>query len=865
MQGRQHPIYPRIPRVYAKEAGQSIPLIALMLVILIGLVALSVDVGNTYGKQREVIRATNAAATVAMQTYIEGGTDGEIYADMEAAFLENNILPVDYNEADSELAGQQRRVGAYYLDAEGNRIVACPIGTCSEVPAGVAYIEVETDGLVDTYFARVVGQDQLAVKTEAFASMCPPINGVYPIGVNVEALGNTAEDPPQFGPLYDGQNVRPNYNVYLPDLGAVYSVQKLFFDGNGEGDTSASFVRWRSEYNGEADLVEMFDGAGNLRLGFEEVPEWPEASTENPDQPYPVSPGYMTRGDWMYGYEGDTDQYTIEAGSPIGEKLEFLRNNRTQMILPIYRARVAEDPDPVITGALAHHIVRFGVFYLYDFGIEDGKRYIELAFHSIDPVIPCDAENVLLPPDSKFGLDGDVHITPYIEDQPEEYRPAAYTIMLDVSGSMMWNFDGVGLFSIDNRYYQCEAKRLDSDYTYIGDTKYRQCSSKAAWPTQDQRRVAVAREAIRSIAMQMNDDERMRIIAFSSNPAIKATSSEWFDNTGQLSDGSDLENHILTVGQCGSLFKSCGGTSGPDAMDKAKELITAGDFPFEEDEFGNVLNDKPLRPVVLYMTDGVANKMRGTGETSWNPACQHIGNKINTAFCQIGENSDGETLPISSMQEITQEMKDAMEARGEDNFILYVLAMGRLDLTGLDRVASGGVDTLFAAREAADVQLLLERIKNEVSAGVCTVELKEDVRRVTSSNRPSEWALDTLNISAEDRALYGDDIYGYVTITGNNIDPIRLPIHHNDDGVLVVEREQELGLVPGEYAMSAKLWYNASGESDGTQFYDRMYDHSTGQKVETIPFTVTPMLGSHFRLPDIHMDLRDEYVHGMCQ
>jgi hypothetical protein len=429
---------------------------------------------------------------------------------------------------------------------------------------------------------------------------------------------------------------------------------------------------------------------------------------------------------------------------------------------------------------------------------------------------------------------------------------------------MMWNFDGVGLFRPENRYFQCEAKRLDSPYPYIGDhPDYTQCSGAASWPDYTERRIYEAREAVRSIANQMNDDERMRVIAFSSE--VKDVSAEWFDNSGELSNGENVENHIIEIGQCGALYRSCGGTAGPIAMDRAKELITSGDFPFEEDEFGGALLDKPLRPVVIYMTDGVANKMRYTGDSSdGNPACSTLSNTINTAFCQIGEDSSGRTLPISSMQEITREMKDAMESRGEDDFILYVLAMGRLDLTGLDRVASGGVDTLFAARSADEVQALLSEIKNEVSAGVCTVEMKEDARRVTASNQPENRRA-LVNPRAEDEAIYGDDIYGYVTITGNNIDPIYLPIHHNDEGRLVVEMEQENGLVPGEYTMDAWAWYNASGETGDTRLYDRLYDLNTGQKVESISFTITPMLGSHFRLPDIRLDLRDDIVLGMCQ
>ena len=53
-----------------KTRGQSIPLIALLIVVLIGAVGLSVDVGNNYAQQRNTVRATNASALAGMNAMI---------------------------------------------------------------------------------------------------------------------------------------------------------------------------------------------------------------------------------------------------------------------------------------------------------------------------------------------------------------------------------------------------------------------------------------------------------------------------------------------------------------------------------------------------------------------------------------------------------------------------------------------------------------------------------------------------------------------------------------------------------------------------------------------------------------------------
>src|SRR5260221_596891 len=107
--------------------GQSIPLIALLIVVLFAAVGLSADVGNSYQAAGKVIQESLRS------NQIEG-----VYADP------NNV-------------GQpgQRVITAHYMDAKGNYLVSCNIGSCGSVPGGTTYIEVKVDGTVDTYFARV--------------------------------------------------------------------------------------------------------------------------------------------------------------------------------------------------------------------------------------------------------------------------------------------------------------------------------------------------------------------------------------------------------------------------------------------------------------------------------------------------------------------------------------------------------------------------------------------------------------------------------------------------------------------------------------------------------------------------------------
>ena len=142
-------------RPLKRVRGQSIPLLALMIVVLIGMVALSVDVGRTFSEERRAVAAANAASLSAMNTYIRrpaGTTNTVIYDSIVNSLRSNGI----------DLANNPNiRMEAYYLNARGEPIEGgaqiTRDGTVA--PDNVAYIQVNLEGEVDTFFARVVNQN----------------------------------------------------------------------------------------------------------------------------------------------------------------------------------------------------------------------------------------------------------------------------------------------------------------------------------------------------------------------------------------------------------------------------------------------------------------------------------------------------------------------------------------------------------------------------------------------------------------------------------------------------------------------------------------------------------------------------------
>src|SRR5262245_38335068 len=172
--------------LYSNRPGQTIPLIALIIVVLFEMVGLAVDVGNTYGQQRSAVRATEAATLSGMTTLLESNNDASVWTAIQNSLKSNGIEIATYQSGVAQTS-DNRLVKAQYLKSDGNPL--CFIGSCSGGDLNqAAYIQVNVDGFNSTYFAKVVGRDTLPIHAQAFAGKCAPSTGIYPIAVSSSFL-----------------------------------------------------------------------------------------------------------------------------------------------------------------------------------------------------------------------------------------------------------------------------------------------------------------------------------------------------------------------------------------------------------------------------------------------------------------------------------------------------------------------------------------------------------------------------------------------------------------------------------------------------------------------------------------------------
>src|SRR5205085_2113582 len=142
-------------------------------------------------------------------------------------------------------------------------------------------------------------------------------------------------------------------------------------------------------------------------------------------------------------------------------------------------------------------------------------------------------------------------------------------IVQDVSGSMVWNFDGVGTKNGQN--LQCGA-------TNNTNVQRAQCPDDSyAYQVKSQRRIYVAKQAITRLVNMMKvnrtdglPDDQMRIIAFSDTTV--------YDSHTWTSDQQTLKNNVLAAGsQHGDPYKTDGGTGSATALEKAAQAIASAD------------------------------------------------------------------------------------------------------------------------------------------------------------------------------------------------------------------------------------------------------------------------------------------------
>jgi hypothetical protein len=781
-----------------KTHGQSIPLIAAMLVVLFGMVALAVDVGQTYAEQRNIVRGTNAASLAGMNRFLSGGTDADVRRAIEQSLIANGVPVAAYGQPPQP---GQRVVKAEYWGANGELITSCPeVGACGtqKVP-DVKYIRVYVDGKVVTFFARLFGATELPVSSYAFAKLGICQSGIFPIGIRTVVNGQ---------PVFDDQGFKNNDGLYSDETynDPALKYKKIYLHGISNSNGGFSFLRWdkdKQRSGNAGDLADMLAGAGNIGTSYTEVTPWPQVS-EGPAQydGYPLEPRSISERDWIYGSDFNSNNSPFTPA--VEAQLEYHKTNRTLLTLPMYRYDNGKVDSP------AYYLHGFGGFLLLDYGEEPGgKFFLTLASVTFNSG-KCASLETNPPPSDKLVLAGNVEYLPRYRAENEADRPIRFLVVLDVTGSMNWTFDGQG--TVNGTNVSC----VDGEQTCNTAPN---TGPKAAWGNEKERRIYIAKQVLKDFVDELSSNGRqydmMRIVTFAGDfgdlvgpNAVPGNDVEAVrDLTKVLPENSWSNNPTVlkaAIDKAGDIgqgpYLMNGATSSAAGLARATQVFDQIPKP------DTAPDGKQYRNVVIFMTDGVANVLRNGLLNNYNNCAAEA------VACQAGIiDVGGQQMraPLEAMvyeaDKLTQE--HVLPTGGKT----YVVALGsNTDKTGLDAVATSGLAK--RADQPGALKTIFDDMTQDAIYGQCREAVAAAPAKTMAASAVPVGSFPGLTTT----------VVGYVTLTNKDTNTTLppVPIVASEPGRLL--RYEARDLQPGEYTMKAWVGYNAP--EDDPQPAPRLYN-----------------------------------------
>lgn len=800
--------------VRTKTSGQSLPIIALVIVVLIGMVALALDVGNTYAEQRSTVRASNAAALTGMGKVIGGSQDQDVYQAIVKSLQSNNIRVA--NRGVPPQSGE-RLLQAMYLDAKGNWLADVGDIGAGAPPSGAKYLQVKVTGKVDTFFARVVGQQTLPVGADAYASRGPCTSGVFPIVIRQDYLNENGfvapgdPDQMQYYKTYSDANYRNK------------TQRRLYLKDNSNLNGGFSYLRWLSDPStaNQTGLAAGLTGDGNLDEGFQEAP-WQNNNSLGLNAPpgYPELPGQLSPGDWVWANSGLSNANGGGPNSGTATQLNWHIQNHTVMYLPIYDTNSGQG------NTAAYHIKRLAAFMLVGYGHQGGQGkgwYYDMVY--IGKAADCPMVTTPPPPDTETpDIAGSVWFRPRSKVVPQTRPPVLYEIILDISGSMSWNFAG-----------QTGSRSNPTQCTGVVFTN----PCNGGWSPTSERRIRIAKDAIKGFIGNMAANDTMKIVTFNgslnggySNQRAVNDLTKVLPSTGWSSDQTALKNAIETISN------DTNGTT-PSATGIARANQEMASAPTKDPVSGQT-----YKRVVIFLTDGVANVRRDGRPEVYTGNCLQGSSEI--AACNFGYTNTNPPVakPVTAMGIEASSLKQLAT--------IYVIAMAGVDETGLKDVASASNYPFFSSAESgAELQGIFANIATNVKSGTCVPTdgirfinkiQEENVGDVPPPSGPVSYP--TVGY------VYLYDQNGSALPNGRGKAPIQIDA---ETGALTYRFND---LPTGTYTMRAFVGYR--GADDLSRIYDLIYDPNTGSSATTTSFTLQPPngLGTVVSMPPTYLDMQ---------
>lgn len=313
------------------QRGQSIILLALVLVALIGMLALTVDVGYSFVQRRRAQNAADAGALAgAIVLNTTGATDAAV-ATAVATYVAANI------------AGTPT-VTAYYLNSLNTPIATVGAGS---IPSGATGVKASAGVSFTAFVAGVFGQSNLAAAASGAAQRCAPaaLSGLRPLAVSESLVASTGE----------GGTIR------------IYEPSNDPNNGGNRGWVNFSFI-----YNSAREGSESPDRTVTHGGGAADLRDWMASGYGNS-----IYPGAGVEGDFIEGQPGVDASVIQEAAGLIGQDI----------IVPIYdnvydgsttQSLVSPQPNPSFSsGMVYYHLVGYVAIRITSVVATGPNKYIE--------------------------------------------------------------------------------------------------------------------------------------------------------------------------------------------------------------------------------------------------------------------------------------------------------------------------------------------------------------------------------------------------------------------------------------------------------------------------------------------------------
>lgn len=267
-----------VKRLFGEEKGQSMVLVVLCLVGLVGFLALALDGGAAFAARRQMQNAADSGAIAGAKEIQENETDVDLVLREIHAYAEENKVPDTNGVPGDEINGN---VTAYFIRNVYPTYDRLPLGDPKSlddpywdthaVPSNAAGVEVIARTTFDSYFAGVVGLEELgaAAKAKVLAEGEQPagaLSNLFPVAVYNENPGECEPGEYNLDPWLDPNDCEPIHE------------RLIIWDTEMEGPGNFGWVDFNGGNNSNVDIRDWIASGYD---GVVELPSWVEADTGN--------------------------------------------------------------------------------------------------------------------------------------------------------------------------------------------------------------------------------------------------------------------------------------------------------------------------------------------------------------------------------------------------------------------------------------------------------------------------------------------------------------------------------------------------------------------------------------------------------